>query len=91
MTYVTGDAPVGTYEAARLANIGIGHGAVDAGAGYTYFDPETGHEASGVLGFTYNMINPATHYQNGVDVHFDYGRLAIRDEAVSGRPRRLCL
>src|SRR5271170_6103063 len=28
MTYVTGDAPVGSYNSQRLANIGIGHGAV---------------------------------------------------------------
>ncbi len=35
MTYVTGDIPVGDYDSSRLANIGIGHGAVDAGAGYT--------------------------------------------------------
>jgi hypothetical protein len=50
-----------------LSNIGIGHGAVDGGVGYTYFDPKTGHEFSGVLGFTYNTINPDTQYQNGVE------------------------
>jgi len=73
MTYVTGDVPVGAYNSSRLANIGIGHGAFDAGAGYTYFNPQTGHELSGVLGFTANFINPATQYQNGVDMHFDWG------------------
>jgi outer membrane putative beta-barrel porin/alpha-amylase len=26
-----------------------------------------------VLGFTYNFINTATQYQNGVDLHFDWG------------------
>ena len=57
----------------RLANLGIGHGAIDAGAGYTYLNPQTGHEFSGVLGFTYNFINPSTQYQNGVDMHFDWG------------------
>jgi hypothetical protein len=71
--YVTGDIPVGAYDSMRLANIGIGHWAVDAGAGYTYFNPQTGHEFSGVLGFTYNFINPSTQYQNGVDMHFDWG------------------
>ena len=35
MTYVTGDVPVGDYNSASLANIGIGHGAVDSGGGYT--------------------------------------------------------
>jgi hypothetical protein len=73
MTYITGDIPVGDYSSSNLANIGIGHGAIDAGAGYSYFNPQTGHELSGVLGFTYNMMNQSTQYQNGVDMHFDWG------------------
>ena len=73
MTYITGDIPVGAYQSDRLANLGIGHWAIDAGGGYTYFNPQTGHEFSGVLGFTYNFVNPATQYQNGVDMHFDWG------------------
>jgi hypothetical protein len=73
MTYITGDIPVGTYASNSLANVGIGHGAVDAGGGYTYFNPKTGQEFSGVLGFTYNFINSTTQYQNGVDMHFDWG------------------
>jgi hypothetical protein len=60
MVYVTGDAPVGDYDRARLANLGIGHGAIDAGAGYTYLNPATGDELSGVAGFTYNFKNPDT-------------------------------
>jgi hypothetical protein len=73
MTYITGDVPVGTYNSSSLANIGIGHGAIDAGGGYTYFNPQTGHELSAVLGFTYNFMNPSTQYQNGVDMHLDWG------------------
>ena len=73
MTYITGDIPVGAYQSTRLSNIGIGHGAIDAGGGYTYFNPQTGHEFSGVLGFTYNFMNTATQYQSGVDLHFDWG------------------
>jgi len=73
MTYITGDIPVGAYDSTRLSNIGIGHGAVDAGFGYTYFNPKTGREFSGVLGFTYNTTNQSTQYQNGVDMHFDWG------------------
>ena len=42
MTYVSGGIPVGTYNSSNLANVGLGHGAIDAGAGYTYFDPQTG-------------------------------------------------
>jgi hypothetical protein len=73
MTYLTGDIPVGAYDSMRLANIGIGHGAIDAGGGYTYFNPQTGHEFSAVLGFTYNLKNQTTQYQNGVDMHLDWG------------------
>jgi hypothetical protein len=73
MTYVTGDIPVGAYDSMRLANIGIGHWVIDAGGGYTYFNPQTGHEASAVLGFSYNFKNPSTQYQNGVDMHLDWG------------------
>jgi hypothetical protein len=73
MYYITGDIPVGAYDSMRLSNIGIGHGAIDAGAGYTYFDPKTGHEFSFVTGLTYNFTNTATDYQNGLDWHLDWG------------------
>jgi hypothetical protein len=72
MVYATGDIPVGAYDSARLANLGIGHGAVDGGFGYTYFDQKTGHEFSAVTGLTYNFTNPSTNYQNGVDWHLDW-------------------
>ena len=72
MTYVTGNVPVGAYDSTRLVNLGIGHGTIDFGGGYTYFNPQTGHELSGALGFTYNMTNPDTQYQNGIDMHFDW-------------------
>jgi hypothetical protein len=73
MTYITGDIPVGNYSSTSLANLGLGHGAIDAGGGYTYFNPATGHEFSAVAGFTYNFINPTTQYQSGVDFHLDWG------------------
>ncbi len=72
MIYATGDAPVGLYNSLSLANVGYGHGAIDGGGGYTYFNEKTGDEFSAVLGFTYNFTNPATQYQNGVDVHLDW-------------------
>ena len=71
MTYATGDVPVGSYDPSRIANIGIGHGAVDGGVGYTYLDGQKGHELSIVGGATYNLQNPSTQYQNGVDLHVD--------------------
>lgn len=73
MTYATGDIPVGDYQAGRLSNIGIGHGAIDGGGGYTYLNPATGYEFSAVAGFTYNFKNPDTQYRSGIDFHFDWG------------------
>ena len=71
MTYITGNIPIGAYDPNRLANLGIGHAAIDGGAGYTYFNPQTGHEFSAVGGLTYNFENPDTDYKNGVDFHLD--------------------
>ncbi len=73
MVYATGDIPVGTYSSTSLANLGIGHGAVDGGFGYTYLDTTSGLEFSGVAGLTYNLMNTSTHYQNGIDFHLDWG------------------
>ena len=72
MVYGTGDIPVGAYQSTRLANLGIGHGAADGGAGYTYLNPAAGQEFSAVAGLTYNLENPFTNYQNGVDFHLDW-------------------
>jgi hypothetical protein len=73
MAYITGDIPVGAYDSARLSNVGIGHGAIDGGGGYTYFNPQTGHEFSIVAGLTGNFKNTSTQYTNGVDLHVDWG------------------
>jgi hypothetical protein len=73
MIYGTGDIPVGAYDSNRLANLGIGHGAIDGGFGYTYLNPQTGFEASAVTGFTFNFENPDTNYTNGIDWHLDWG------------------
>jgi hypothetical protein len=73
MAYLTGDIPVGRYSSSNLANIGIGHGALDGGLGYTYFDQKAGHEFSAVAGLTGNFKNPSTDYTNGIDFHLDWG------------------
>ena len=82
MTYLTGDIPVGQYDASNLVNFGIGHGAVDAGFGYTYLNERTGHELSAVTGFTYNLANTSTNYQNGVDWHLDWGASQFVSEHI---------
>jgi len=73
MTYLTGDIPVGKYDSTDLANLGIGHGAIDGGAGYTYFDPKAGNEFSATFGLTGNFKNQSTGYTNGIDSHLDVG------------------
>src|SRR5262249_49646596 len=73
MVYITGDIPVGTYSSSNLANLGIGHGAIDGGVGYNYFDEKAGHEFSAVLGFTGNFENHSTGYTSGIDMHLDWG------------------
>jgi len=72
MLYATANIPSGAYQSTRLAALGIGHWAVDGGAGYTYLDEKAGIEASAVLGLTYNFINPSTQYQSGIDTHLDW-------------------
>jgi hypothetical protein len=71
MAYLSGDIPVGSYDPNRLANIGIGHGAIDGGGAYTYLNTKTGTELSATLGFTGNFENPQTNYTNGIDSHLD--------------------
>jgi hypothetical protein len=73
MVYAMTSLPVGAYDSSRLVNLGLGHTAIDAGGGYTYFNPQTGNEFSAVTGFTYNFKNPSIDYQNGVDWHLDVG------------------
>lgn len=73
MTYVTGNIPVGAYDPSALANLGLGHVAIDSGGGYTYFNPAAGHEFSAVAGLTYNFKNPDTQYRSGLDFHIDWG------------------
>ena len=73
MTYITGNLTTGRYDPTRIANLGIGHNAIDAGGAYTYFNQKTGFEFSTALGFTYNFKNEHTQYQNGVNMHLDLG------------------
>jgi hypothetical protein len=72
MGYITGDIPVGSYDAQRLSNVGLGHGAIDFGGAYTYLDQKSGREASATTGVTFNFENPETSYENGVDWHLDW-------------------
>lgn len=70
MVYGMGNLPVGAYDPDRLVNLGLGHAAVDAGGGYSYFDNR--NEFSVVTGLTYNWENTDTDYQNGIDAHLEW-------------------
>jgi hypothetical protein len=72
LVYLAGDIPVGLYSSSNLANLGIGHGAIDGGVGYTYLDPKAGHEFSVVAGLTGNFENQSTNYTSGIDFHLDW-------------------
>lgn len=73
MTYLSLNVPVGSYNPDRIANLGIGHAAIDWGTAYTYLDADSGWEFSALAGVTYNWENPYTDYQNGIDSHLDWG------------------
>src|SRR5262249_20158380 len=49
MIYTTAAVPVGVYDPNRLASMGLGHWAADAGVGYTYLNEQVGFEWSAVL------------------------------------------
>ena len=91
MVYGTGDIPVGDYSPTNLANFGIGHGAVDFGGGYTYFNPQTGHEFSAVTGFTYNLINPSYELPKRRRLALGLGCFAIPNQTNSRGSSRLLL
>lgn len=72
MAYASGVLPVGSYRQSRLANTGANRWAVDAGAGYTYFDQKKGLEFSLVGGMNYKARNPASDYRSGAEAHIDW-------------------
>jgi len=70
--YLVGNIPVGAYDSQRIANMGIGHAAIDAGGGYTY-NSSSGLSLSAVGGLTYGLENYSTNYRNGIDSHLGWG------------------
>ena len=81
MVYSMGSAPLGAYDPSRLAGVGLGHWALDAGMGYTFLSPG-GFEFSFTAGMTYNFVNPSTRYQSGMDGHIDVGTSYSLSEQV---------
>lgn len=68
---LTGFAPTGYYSSTALAITGLHRPGLDLKAGYTFLSLQTGFEASAALGVTVNMINSATDYQSGAELHFE--------------------
>jgi hypothetical protein len=84
MSYMTAAVPIGAYDPNRLAGLGLGHWALDAGVGYTFLS-ETGLEFSVTAGMTYNFMNPYTQYQSGRDAHVDWGAsISLSEELYVG-------
>ena len=84
MAYTTASAPLAVYDPNRLAGVGIGHWALDAGLGYTFLS-SGGFELSAVAGMTYNFVNPSTNYQSGMDGHLDLATsYALSEQAYVG-------
>lgn len=71
MIYAAASVPSGAYDMNRRASVGSGTWALDGGVGYTYYDKNTGHEFSAILGSAYNFMNPYTAYQSGIDLHLE--------------------
>ena len=80
MAYLAGDIPVGSYSPDRLANIGIGHAAIDGGGAYTYLNTKTGTDFSATLGLTGNFENPSTNYTNGLNSHLELAAAQFLNE-----------
>ncbi len=78
--YLMGGLPIGYYNPSSIDSLGVGHFSLDLGFGYTYFNQGSGLQGSGLLGFTYNFINPQTDYKNGIDSHLDYSLTKIFEE-----------
>lgn len=58
-------APTGDYSTDQLANTSLNHWAFMPRFAATYFDPQTGWQATGAVLYTWNTENTATNYLTG--------------------------
>ena len=67
-------APVGSYNASRRLNTGLGRWAVEPNVAVTWLRPETKYpqEVSLSMGWTVNFEDPATQYRTGNEFHLEY-------------------
>lgn len=64
--------PTGDYDINRVVNISRNYLTFDPELGVTYLNPKTGLDVSGVLGYSINTENGATHYTSGDAIHLDF-------------------
>ena len=63
--------PAGGYQEGELSNLAFNRWIGDVFAAATWFDPETGWDISGAVGFEINGENPDTDYRTGNAFHVD--------------------
>jgi hypothetical protein len=68
---LTGFAPTGHYAPNSLAIMSLNRPAVDIKGAYTFLSAQTGTEVSGAVGMTFNLVNTATEYQSGDELHIE--------------------
>ncbi|WP_169628215.1 SphA family protein [Ferrimonas futtsuensis] len=76
-------APVGDFDADRLANIGRNYWTVEPVFAITYL-PASGLELSAKFMYDLNFENGDTHYESGDEFHFDYAVGYHRDNWTYG-------
>lgn len=70
--YLTEWIPTGRYDTGFAPNSGKNHYGTNLAWGTTYVDQATKLEFDSVLSVTFNAPNPATHYENGDELHWDW-------------------
>lgn len=58
-------APTGDYSTSQLANTSLNHWSIMPRFALTYFDPQTGWQATGAAIYTWNFENEDTNYETG--------------------------
>lgn len=65
-------APTGSFDADKALNTSRNYWTAELGGAYTWFDPQSGYEASATFGYLHNWENSDTDYRSGDEVHLDW-------------------
>jgi len=66
-----GFAPTGHYAPNSLAIMSLNRPGFDIKGAYTFLSTQTGTEVSGAVGMTFNLVNTATDYKSGDELHVE--------------------